>query len=40
MFELFEKFPAVQEYMTEKIKDYDDNLKIFFSRALTSIDYF
>jgi len=25
--------------MLEKVKDYDDNLKLFFEKALMSIDY-
>lgn len=33
------KFPDLKLDMIENIKDYDDNLKIFFEKALTSIDY-
>src|SRR5438067_1688826 len=31
--------PPEQILIIEKVKEYDDNLKIFFEKALTSIDY-
>lgn len=39
MNEAFAKFPDLKTFMIERIKEYDDNLKIFFERALCSIDY-
>lgn len=37
--ELISKFPEIKNLMIDRVKDYDDNLKIFFEKALTSIDY-
>lgn len=39
MTEIFLKYPELKTLMIERIKEYDDNLKIFFEKALTSIDY-
>ena len=37
--EIISKFPELKNLMIERVKEYDDNLKIFFEKALTSIDY-
>jgi hypothetical protein len=37
--EILSLFPDFKNLMFERIKEYDDTLKIFFERALTSIDY-
>jgi hypothetical protein len=37
--EILSKFPEFKNLMLERVKDYDDNLKIFFEKALMSIDY-
>lgn len=37
--DIMSKFPEFHNIMIEKVKDYDDNLKIFFEKALTSIDF-
>ena len=37
--EMFIKFPELRELFLERIKQYDDNLVLFFQRAVMSIDY-
>lgn len=39
MGELFFKYPEVKALFLEKIKEYDDNLTLFFQRAVLSIEY-
>ena len=39
MGELFTKYPDIKALFLEKIKDYDDNLTLFFQRAVLSIEY-
>jgi hypothetical protein len=39
MGELFLKYPEIKALFLEKIKDYDDNLTLFFQRAVLSIEY-
>lgn len=37
--EMFHFFPEMQNMLIEKITEYDDTLKFFFEKALSSIDY-
>ncbi len=37
--ELFLKYPEIKALFLERIKDYDDNLTLFFQRAVLSIEY-
>ena len=39
MYDVFNKYPDLKMLMIERINEYDDNLKIFFEKALMSIDY-
>jgi CRP-like cAMP-binding protein len=39
MYDLFVKYPELKQIMIEKIKEYDDVLKIFFEKTLNSIDF-
>jgi hypothetical protein len=37
--ELFIKYPYFKWLLIERIKEYDDFLKLFFEKALNSVDY-
>ena len=36
---LLSKFPSLKELFLERVEEYDENLKLFFERALLSIDF-
>ena len=40
LYSLFDKHPDLKKTMEEKIKEYDDSLKIFFEHILSQIEYF
>ena len=36
---MFHKYPDMYNYLVDKITDYDDSMKFFFEKALSSVDY-